>query len=243
MNTMVQKPTIYSLLPLMSEGGELTPGTTEAAERWDYIYEPDAKLLLNLTLTRYIESQVYQAVLENIACKQAAQMIAMKSATDNANDIMDRLKLAYHKARQAAITQELAEIGLGILVGIRVDKALVNRRIRPGESFDVQFTWRVLQLPQFRFIFKVDSPFNTIPESIETNNRFEHILNIGEDVLNQWWLDAINAKEAWETTRGSDDIVVAVIDTGVDQSHSEFEGNLWVVSADDVLEQRKGAVA
>lgn len=128
--------------------------------------------------------------------------------------------------------QELADIGLGILVGIRIDKALVNRRIRPGESFDVKFTWRVLQLPQFKFIFKVDSPFNTIQESDETNNRFEHILDIGEDVLSQWWLDAINVREAWETTRGSEDIIVAVIDTGVDHTHPEFAGNLWVNPAD-----------
>ncbi|MCP4473555.1 MAG: F0F1 ATP synthase subunit gamma [Gammaproteobacteria bacterium] len=112
-STMLQQPTIHSLLPLISTSGELTPGSAGAAERWDYIYEPDAKQLLDLTLTRYIESQVYQAVLENVACKQAAQMIAMKNATDNANEIMDRLKLAYHKARQATITQELAEIVAG----------------------------------------------------------------------------------------------------------------------------------
>ena len=80
---------------------------------WDYIYEPDAKELLDDLLERYIELQVYQAVVENIACEQAAKMIAMKSATDNAGDLIKEFQLAYNKARQAAITQELAEIVSG----------------------------------------------------------------------------------------------------------------------------------
>ena len=80
---------------------------------WDYIYEPDAKALLEGLLVRYIESLVYQAVVENVACEQAARMIAMKSATDNAGDLIDDLQLAYNKARQAAITQELSEIVSG----------------------------------------------------------------------------------------------------------------------------------
>jgi F-type H+-transporting ATPase subunit gamma len=105
-NTMTQTPTIVPLLPLIST-------KEEKSHRWDYIYEPDAKSLLDLTLTRYIESQVYQAVVENVACKQAAQMVAMKSATDNAGKIIDGLKLAYNKARQSAITAELAEIVAG----------------------------------------------------------------------------------------------------------------------------------
>ncbi len=77
---------------------------------WDYIYEPDARDLLDGLLARYIESQVYQAVVENNACEQAARMIAMKSATDNAGELIDELQLVYNKARQAAITQELSEI-------------------------------------------------------------------------------------------------------------------------------------
>ena len=77
---------------------------------WDYIYEPDAKELLDLLLKRYIESQTYQAVVENIACEQAARMVAMKSASDNAGDLIDDLQLVYNKARQASITKELAEI-------------------------------------------------------------------------------------------------------------------------------------
>ena len=105
-NTMTQKPTMKALLPL--------PKASEEAEtlghHWDYIYEPEAKTLLDNLLTRYIELQVYQAVVENIACEQAAKMIAMKSATDNAGDLIKTFQLAYNKARQAAITQELAEI-------------------------------------------------------------------------------------------------------------------------------------
>jgi F-type H+-transporting ATPase subunit gamma len=105
-NTMTQKPTMKALLPL--------PIAEEEAETlghyWDYIYEPEAKTLLDNLLTRYIELQVYQAVVENIACEQAAKMIAMKSATDNAGDLIKTFQLAYNKARQAAITQELAEI-------------------------------------------------------------------------------------------------------------------------------------
>jgi F-type H+-transporting ATPase subunit gamma len=105
-NTMTQKPTIKQLLPLpMSE-----EDTESLGHYWDYIYEPDAKELLDELLERYIELQVYQAVVENIACEQAAKMIAMKSATDNAGELIKEFQLAYNKARQAAITQELAEI-------------------------------------------------------------------------------------------------------------------------------------
>ncbi|MAZ78068.1 MAG: F0F1 ATP synthase subunit gamma [Legionellaceae bacterium] len=114
-NTMVQKPTITRLLPSLSEEevSKASDETKKEKHHWDYIYEPEAKQLLDLTLTRYVESQVYQAVVENVACKQAAQMIAMKNATDNAGEIIDQLKLVYNKARQAAITQELAEIVAG----------------------------------------------------------------------------------------------------------------------------------
>jgi len=105
-NTMTQKPLMKQLLPLpKAEEDNKTMG-----HHWDYIYEPDAKDLLNDILERYIELQVYQAVVENIACEQAAKMIAMKSATDNAGELIKEFQLAYNKARQAAITQELAEI-------------------------------------------------------------------------------------------------------------------------------------
>lgn len=103
-NTMTQKPTVEQLLPLPLTDDE------EMKHHWDYIYEPDAKELLDGLLTRYIESQVYQAVVENNACEQAARMIAMKNATDNAGELINELQLIYNKARQAAITQELSEI-------------------------------------------------------------------------------------------------------------------------------------
>lgn len=103
-STMVQAPTIIQLTPL------LEIPIQENAEHWDYIYEPDAKDVIDILLKRYLESLVHQAVIENIACEQAARMIAMKSATDNAVEIIDDLRLVYNKARQAAITQELAEI-------------------------------------------------------------------------------------------------------------------------------------
>ncbi len=105
-NTMTQKPNVKQLLPLpKSEDDSGVMG-----HHWDYIYEPDAKELLDELLERYIELQVYQGVVENIACEQAAKMIAMKSATDNAGELIKEFQLAYNKARQAAITQELAEI-------------------------------------------------------------------------------------------------------------------------------------
>ncbi len=105
-NTMTQDPTVKQLLPLpVSEADSEVLG-----HHWDYIYEPDAKELLDALLERYIELQAYQAVVENIACEQAAKMIAMKSATDNAGELIKEFQLAYNKARQAAITQELAEI-------------------------------------------------------------------------------------------------------------------------------------
>jgi F-type H+-transporting ATPase subunit gamma len=86
---------------------------TGLKHHWDYLYEPDAKELLDGLLTRYVESQVYQGVVENIACEQAARMVAMKNATENAGELIGELKLVYNKARQAAITQELAEIVSG----------------------------------------------------------------------------------------------------------------------------------
>ena len=105
-NTMTQKPVVTQLLPLpISEDDN-----TRLAHHWDYIYEPDARELLDSLLERYIELVIYQAVIENIACEQAAKMIAMQSATDNAGDLIKEFQLAYNKARQAAITQELAEI-------------------------------------------------------------------------------------------------------------------------------------
>jgi F-type H+-transporting ATPase subunit gamma len=77
---------------------------------WDYLYEPEAKDVLDSLMTRYVESLVYQAVVENVACEQSARMVAMKSASDNAGDLIDELQLIYNKARQAAITQEISEI-------------------------------------------------------------------------------------------------------------------------------------
>ncbi|WP_252177792.1 F0F1 ATP synthase subunit gamma [Endozoicomonas sp. 4G] len=106
-NTMTQSPEVLQLLPLV-------PDEDESLKRpWDYLYEPDAKQLLDGLLVRYIESQVFQAVVENNACEQAARMIAMKNATDNAGNLIDELQLIYNKARQAAITQELSEIVSG----------------------------------------------------------------------------------------------------------------------------------
>ncbi|MCV2402043.1 F0F1 ATP synthase subunit gamma [Marinomonas sp. C2222] len=106
-NTMTQKPTVNQLLPLEAEE------STELQHHWDYIYESDPVEILDKLLVRYIESQVYQSVVENIACEQAARMLAMKNATDNAGDIIDELQLVYNKARQAAITQEISEIVSG----------------------------------------------------------------------------------------------------------------------------------
>ncbi|MEQ5835903.1 F0F1 ATP synthase subunit gamma [Marinobacter sp. R17] len=108
-NTMTQSPTVEQLLPLPRDTDE----EDVKKSQWDYIYEPDARPILDGLLTRYIESQVYQGVMENLACEQAARMIAMKSATDNAGNIIDDLQLAYNKARQAAITQEISEIVSG----------------------------------------------------------------------------------------------------------------------------------
>ena len=106
-NSMTQDPTVEQLLPLPVGEEE------ELKHHWDYIYEPEAKPLLDKLMVRFIESQVYQAVVENIACEQAARMVAMKAASDNAGDLIDDLELVYNKARQAAITQELAEISAG----------------------------------------------------------------------------------------------------------------------------------
>lgn len=105
-SALSQKPVVETLLPvsMISETDE------ELQEHWDYIYEPDASELLEDFLMRYIESQVYRGAVENFACEMAAKMVAMKSATDNAGEIIDRLQLKYNKARQAAITQEISEI-------------------------------------------------------------------------------------------------------------------------------------
>lgn len=103
-NTMTQRPTVMQLVPIHAEDID------HIGHRWDYIYEPDAKSVLDALLSRYIESLVYQAVVENGACEQAARMVAMKSASDNAGNLIDELQLVYNKARQAAITQEISEI-------------------------------------------------------------------------------------------------------------------------------------
>ncbi len=103
-NTMTQKPISFQLLPLLPSKEE------ELRHHWDYLYEPDSKQVLDVLLTRYIESLVYQGVVENIACEQSARMVAMKSASDNAGNLIDELQLVYNKARQAAITQEISEI-------------------------------------------------------------------------------------------------------------------------------------
>jgi F-type H+-transporting ATPase subunit gamma len=106
-NTMTQQPQLQAILPLQ-------PASDKTADSlWDYIYEPNAETLLDILMTRYIESQVYQGVVENAACEQAARMVAMKSATDNAGQLIDDLKLAYNKARQAMITREISEIVSG----------------------------------------------------------------------------------------------------------------------------------
>jgi F-type H+-transporting ATPase subunit gamma len=105
-STMSQKPHVKTLLPVSA----IDLGEETLQEHWDYIYEPDAVDLLDDVLMRYIESQVYRGAVENFACEMAAKMVAMKSATDNAGEIIDKLQISYNKARQAAITQEISEI-------------------------------------------------------------------------------------------------------------------------------------
>jgi F-type H+-transporting ATPase subunit gamma len=105
-NSMTQSPEVTQLLPANGVGKD----DKDLQNHWDYIYEPDARELLDNVLMRYIESQVYRGAVENFACEMAAKMMAMKSATDNAGDIIDELQLQYNKARQAAITQEISEI-------------------------------------------------------------------------------------------------------------------------------------
>ena len=106
-NTMTQAPMVEQLVPITSES------EAELKHHWDYIYEPDSKDVLDNLLSRYLESLVYQAVVENGACEQSARMVAMKSATDNAGELINELQLVYNKARQAAITQEISEIVAG----------------------------------------------------------------------------------------------------------------------------------
>ena len=113
-NTMTQQPEINQLLPLNKIDDEGEEDTGKDAPRWDYIYEPDdSRVLLDGLMERYIESLLYQSVIENIACEQAAKMVAMKSATDNAGSLIEELQLVYNNARQAAITQEISEIVAG----------------------------------------------------------------------------------------------------------------------------------
>jgi len=108
-NTMRQEPVIQQLLPLSAEAMKVEPGK----HGWDYIYEPEAKVVIDDLLLRYIEALVYQSTVENMASEQSARMVAMKSATDNAGNVIDELRLVYNKTRQAAITTELSEIVAG----------------------------------------------------------------------------------------------------------------------------------
>ncbi|RZL11765.1 MAG: F0F1 ATP synthase subunit gamma [Rubrivivax sp.] len=107
-NTMKQEPMLEQLLPLNADGFK-----NETTHQWDYLYEPDAKAVIDELLVRYVEALVYQAVAENMASEQSARMVAMKSATDNAGSVIGELKLVYNKTRQAAITKELSEIVAG----------------------------------------------------------------------------------------------------------------------------------
>jgi len=107
-NTMTQQPTVHCMLPSPAEEMHLTQ-----TYAWDYLYEPDAQTLIDSLVQRYIESQVYQGVTDNNACEQAARMVAMQAASDNAGELIGELQLVYNKARQAAITQELSEIIAG----------------------------------------------------------------------------------------------------------------------------------
>ena len=104
---MTQKPRVSQLIPIVPSELE------ELNYQWDYIYEPESKVVIDTLMTRYIESLVYQAIVENVACEMSARMVAMKSATDNAGGMIDKLKLKYNKARQASITQEISEIVSG----------------------------------------------------------------------------------------------------------------------------------
>jgi len=106
-NTMTQNPELRQLLPVQGDEDEALK------THWDYIYEPDSKPVMDALMVRYIESLVYRGVVENVACEQAARMVAMKAATDNAGNLIDELQLVYNKARQAAITQEISEIVSG----------------------------------------------------------------------------------------------------------------------------------
>jgi len=107
-NTMTQSPTVEQLLPVVGDDSD-----EQLKRHWDYIYEPDARSVMDGLLMRYIESLVYQGLVENVACEMAARMVAMKAASDNAGTLIDELQLVYNKARQAAITQELSEIVAG----------------------------------------------------------------------------------------------------------------------------------
>jgi len=107
-NSMTQTPEVTQLLPIVAAEQD-----KDVASHWDYLYEPESETVIDRLMVRYIESLVYQGVVENIACEMSARMIAMKSASDNAGNIIDDLKLAYNKARQASITQEISEIVSG----------------------------------------------------------------------------------------------------------------------------------
>jgi F-type H+-transporting ATPase subunit gamma len=114
-NTMKQEPVMEQLLPLSAEQIAVTSASAAVTPTgtWDYIYEPDAAVVLDQVLTRYIEALIYQAVSENMASEQSARMVAMKSASDNAANVIDELTLVYNKSRQALITKELSEIVSG----------------------------------------------------------------------------------------------------------------------------------
>ena len=102
---MTQRPTIEQLLPINIEEPQ-----DDLTHYWDYLYEPESRIVVDTLMKRYVESVVYRGVIENIACEQSARMVAMKAATDNAGNLIDEMNLIYNKARQAAITQEISEI-------------------------------------------------------------------------------------------------------------------------------------
>ncbi len=178
-NTMTQKPVVRQLLPLSTDMGTEAQDDEEfeRPSSWDYLYEPDAKALLDSLLVRFVEAQVYQAVVENVACEQAARMIAMKSATDNAGNLIDDLELVYNKARQAAITQNFR------------DRRWRRRRIAPGIQVSfagtlrgTKMSGRIVQI--IGAVIDVEFPRDEVPKVYDalTVSNSETILEVQQQL-------------------------------------------------------------
>ncbi|KAG9610296.1 ATP synthase F1, beta subunit, partial [Aureobasidium melanogenum] len=241
-NTIVQKPVIEALLPVSLVASELEGAEGKASEGvkveqthdWDYIYEPDARTVLEHLMTRYIESVVYQAALENLASEHAARMVAMKAASDNASKVIGELTLVYNKARQAAITQEISEIVGGAaanLTKIHPEHSMSQGKVVQiiGAVVDVEFPRD--QVPQVYDALKIDGTEITLEVQQQLGDGIVRAIALGSTDGLRRNLVARNTGEGIKVPVGGATLgrIMDVLGNPIDEAGPIGEKEQWVI--------------